>query len=255
MKMKQIKTKSVKDNMSYLLFILVFLPLFNLSAQNFVGSGGEFFSGPLGYDLGSASDWSTDRSSALGYYSWANGTTTSSYTGLSATNNINGYVKKYGVDAFVFPIGSGTDMRTLKIAAATSGATTDAYAAAWIDGDPSIKLDPTSGDVTHPITSISGIIVDVSTVGQWDWQAVSVGSGAGLEIEVSIPAIQATGAFSNPVNLRLVGWDGSKWINLGTTGTTSLNNYSALKGTMVAGIQAIGIGAACGAGINYPTIQ
>ena len=253
--MKQIKTKSVKGNLSYLLFILVFLPLFNLSAQNFVGLGGELFSGPLGYNLGTTTDWSTVRSSAPGYYSWASGTTTSSsYTGLSATNNVNGYVKKYGVDAFVFPVGTGTEMRTLTIAA-SSGAATNAYATAWIEGNPTTVLDPT--DVTnqfHPITSISGVIVGVSPVGQWDWQAIS-GTGEGLGITVSIPAIPATGVFTEASNLRLVGWDGSKWINLGTTGTTSLANYSALSGTMVAGIQAIGIGAACGAGINYPTIQ
>jgi len=253
MKMNQIKTKSVKGTLSSLLLILVFVPLFNLSAQNYVASGGEFFSGSLGYNLGTTSDWSTVRSSVPGYYSWASGTNTSSYTGISKVNNVNGYVKKYGADAFVFPIGTGTEMRTLAIAA-SSGAATDAYATAWIAGDPSSVIDPTSGNLTHPITSVSGIIIGVSPVGQWDWQAIS-GSGAGLGITVSIPAIPATGVFNQASNLRLVGWDGSVWKALGTTGATGLANYDTLSGTMVAGIQAIGIGAACSAGINYPTIQ
>jgi hypothetical protein len=251
--MKQIKNKPEKGSLSSLLLILVFLPLFNLSAQNYVGTGGELYSGPLGYNLGTTTDWSTVRSSAPGYYSWANGTNTSSYIGLSATNNVNGYVKKYGADAFVFPIGSGSDMRTLAIAA-SSGAATDAYATAWIDGDPTTMVDPTNADAKHPITSVSGIIIGVSPVGQWDWQAIS-GTGAGLGITVSIPAITATGVFNQASNLRLVGWDGSVWKALGTTGATGLANYDTLSGTMVAGIQAIGIGAACSAGINYPTIQ
>lgn len=257
MKMNQIKTKSVKDNLSYLLFILVFLPLFNLSAQNFVGSGGELFSGPLGYNLGTASDWSTVRSSAPGYYSWANGTTTSSYTGLSAANNINGYVKKYGIEAFEFPIGTGSEMRTLTIEAPTTGGSaTDAYATAWIAGDPTNMIDPTNSDAKHDINSVSGTIIGVSPLGQWDWQDFT-STGAGLGITVSIPAIPSTGAFTYPANLRLVGWDNktSKWVSLGTIGATALANDTPLSGTMISGIDAIGIGAVCGAGTDYPTIK
>ena len=255
MKMNPIKNKLVKGNMSSLLFILVFLPLINLSAQNYVGSGGELFSGSLGYNLGTTSDWSTVRSSAPGYYSWASGTNTSSYTGLSKDNNINGYVKKYGTDAFKFPIGTGTEMRTLSIDnRTTGGSVTDTYAAAWIAGNPTDMIDPTNSDAKHDISSVSGIIVGVSDLGQWDWQAIS-GSGEGLGITVSIPEISATGVFTDASNLRLVGWDGTVWKALGTEGASGLTNYSTLSGTMVAGIQAIGIGAACGAGTDYPTIK
>lgn len=254
MKMNLSKTKSVKGNLSYLLFILVFLPLINLSAQNYVGTGGEFYTGNIGYDFTTSTVWQTNRSANPGYYSWGSGAT--SYTGLGANNNINGYVKKYGVDAFVFPIGMGSEIRTLSITA-SAGLATDAYATAWINGNPTTTADPTNTDALHPITSVSGVIVGVSDLGQWDWQAIS-GTGAGLGITVSIPAITATtGVFNQPSNLRLVGWDGatSKWVSLGTTGASGLTNYSTLSGTMVAGIQAIGIGASCSAGIIYPTIQ
>lgn len=260
MKMNQIKTKSVKDNWSYLLFILVFLPLINLSAQNYVGTGGEFYTGNIGYDFTTSNVWQTDKSSNPGYYSWGSGATT--YTGLSKTNNINGYVKKYGTDAFVFPIGTigttGPEFRTLSIATRTTGGSaTDAYAAAWIAGDPTTELDPTSSNATHPITSVSGVILGVSPLGQWDWQDLT-NTGAGLGITVSIPEITETaGVFNQASNLRLVGWDSatSKWVSLGTTGALTRTNYSTLSGTMVAGIQAIGIGASCSAGIIYPTIQ
>ncbi len=253
MKMNLIKNKSVKGNWSYLLFILVFLPLINLSAQNYVDTGVEFYTGDIGYDFTTSTEWKTDRSANPGYYSWGNGAT--SYTGLGVANNINGYVKKYGVDTFVFPIGTGTEIRTLSIAAKPTGLTTDAYATAWIDGDPTTVVDPTSGGLTHSITLVSGVILGVSPVGQWDWQDLTT-TGAGLEITVSIPAITAaTGVFNQASNLRLVGWDGSVWKALGTTGASGLTNYSTLSGTMVSGIQAIGIGASCSAGIIYPTIQ
>ena len=258
MKMNLIKTKSVKDNWSYLLFILVFLPLINLSAQNYVGTGGEFYTGNIGYDFTTSTVWQTDKSSNPGYYSWGSGATT--YTGLSKDNNINGYVKKYGKDAFVFPIGTtgptGLELRTLSIAARTTGgAVTDAYATAWIAGDPTEKVDPTNSNEKHPIILVSGVIVAVSPVGQWDWQAIS-GSGDGLGITVSIPeSTPTTGAFTYPANLRLVGWNGSKWVALGTEGPTALAIDTPLSGIMIAGIQAIGIGAACSAGTDYPTIQ
>lgn len=258
MKMNLSKTKSVKGNLSYLLFILVFLPLINLSAQNYVGTGGEFYTGNIGYDFTTSTVWQTDKSSNPGYYSWGSGATT--YTGLSKTNNINGYVKKYGTDAFVFPIGTigttGPEFRTLSIATRTTGGSaTNAYAAAWIAGDPTTELDPTSSNATHPITSVSGVILEVSPSGQWDWQDLT-STGAGLGITVSIPAITATtGVFNQASNLRLVGWNGSVWKALGTTGASGLTNYSTLSGTMVTGIEAIGIGASCSAGIIYPTIQ
>jgi hypothetical protein len=260
MKMNQIKTKSVKGNWSYLLFILVFLPLFNLSAQNYVATGGEFYTGNIGYDFTTSTVWQTNRSANPGYYSWGDGATT--YTGLSKDNNINGYVKKYGKDAFVFPIGTtgptGLELRTLSIAARTTGGSaTDAYATAWIDGDPTDFGDPTNSNATHPITSVSGVILGVSPLGQWDWQDLT-NTGAGLGITVSIPEITETaGVFNQASNLRLVGWDSatSKWVSLGTTGALTRTNYSTLSGTMVAGIQAIGIGASCSAGIIYPTIK
>lgn len=251
--MKMNKNQPTKGNLSLLLFVLVFVPLCSMSAQNYVGTGGEFYTGTIGYDFTTSSIWQTDRSANPGYYSWGNGAT--SYTGLGAANNINGYVKKYGTDAFVFPIGTGTEIRTLAIAANSSGTASHAYATAWINGDPTTVPDPTDSNPLHPITSVSGVIVGVSPLGQWDWLDLTA-TGAGLVITVSIPAITATtGVFSQASNLRLVGWDGSVWKALGTTPATGLTNYSTLSGTMVAGIKAIGIGASCSAGIMYPTIH
>lgn len=251
--MRRIKNKTTSSNKLFLMFLISFVALLNMSAQNYVATGGEFYTGNIGYDFTTSSVWQTDRSANPGYYSWGNGAT--SYTGLGASNNINGYVKKYGVDAFMFPIGMGTEIRTLSIAAKSLGNATDAYATAWIEGSPSNTPDPTNSGATHSIASVSGAILAVSSLGQWDWQDLT-STGAGLGITVSIPAITATtGVFNQASNLRLVGWDGSVWKAIGTTGASGLTNYSTLSGTMEASIQAIGIGAVCSAGIIYPTIQ
>ncbi|MEI9943348.1 MAG: T9SS type A sorting domain-containing protein [Chitinophagaceae bacterium] len=156
--------------------------------------------------------------------------------------HVNGYVGKTGNTSFIYPVGSGTDARSLQISAPSSA--TDEYDVAWIAGNPSSTGDPSNGNVFHPITSVTGPIISVSPVGQWDWVPVS-GTGAGLTITVSIPNMTA---FAATANLRLVGWNGSTWIDLSGTATASGNNENnILAGTMIAGITAIGIGS-----ISFP---
>jgi hypothetical protein len=206
-----------------------------LQAQNYLSSGSEIgIFGPVSF--GTSIPWTTARTATPGYYSWTIGS--GNYTGADDSHHVNGYVKKYGSEPFVFPVGSGADLRTLSISAPSDP--TDVYAVAWIMGNPSTTTDPTNGNAFHPVTAVLGTISAVSSVGQWDWQAVR-GTGEGLDITVSIP--QLFGAeFSDAALLRLVGWNGTAWESLGATGASGLNENSTLKGTMKAGIQAIGIG-------------
>jgi hypothetical protein len=206
-----------------------------MQAQNYLGSGGEMgIFGPVYF--GTTTSWQTARTTSPGFFSWTIGS--GDYAGADDNHHVNGYVKKYGPEAFVFPVGSGTDLRTLSISAPSSP--TDVYAVAWIEGNPTTTTDPTNDNATHPVTAVSGAIKAVSTLGQWDWQAVR-GTGEGLIITVSIP--QLSGAeFSDASLLRLVGWNGTAWENLGSFGASGSTENSTLKGTMKAGIQAIGIG-------------
>jgi hypothetical protein len=206
-----------------------------LQAQNYLASGSEIgIFGPVSF--GTSVPWVTARTATPGYYSWTIGS--GNYLGVDDSHHINGYVKKYGSEPFVFPVGSGTDLRTLTISAPSSP--TDVYAVAWIMGNPTSTADPTNGNTFHPVTAVSGTISAVSTVGQWDWQAVR-GTGEDLDITVSIP--QLFGAeFSDATLLRLVGWNGATWESLGAAGASGLSENNTLKGTMKAGIQAIGIG-------------
>ncbi len=221
----------------------VFFITANLNAQtgNYVFTGAEAVNfGTVDLITPGGQTWTTNRSAAPGYFSATIG---ASYTSTSDAANINGYVKKYGNAGFTFPVGSGTDLRTLTMSAPT--AATEAYATAWIPGDPSGNLDPTFPNAgSHPVTSVTTPIIQVSSVGQWDWQVGanmgSTGTGNLLIITVSIPDMTS---FALPGDLRLVGWNGTSWIDLsgGVTASGNTEN-STLIGTMFAGITAIGIG-------------
>jgi hypothetical protein len=159
-------------------------------------------------------------------------------TALGDAQHVNGYVSKTGDDAFTFPVGSGTDLRTLAISAPATA--TDQYSVAWMVGDPTTNGDPSDGNAMHSTASVTGPIASVSMAGQWDWIPVS-GTGAGLTITVSIPDLSATGVLA--ADLRLVGWNGTSWIDLSSSSNATGNTEgSTLSGTMQAGITAIGIG-------------
>lgn len=170
------------------------------------------------------------------------------YTGAGTdAQHVNGYVSKTGNDVFTFPVGSGTDIRTLSISA--PAVVTNQYSVAWIAGDPGTNGDPSNANAMHPRTSVTAPIVSVSAAGQWDWIPVS-GSGAGLTITVSIPDLSATGVSTQ--DLRLVGWNGTSWVTLSTGATaTGTNEGDTLSGTMIAGITAIGIGST---GVPLPVL-
>jgi hypothetical protein len=166
------------------------------------------------------------------------------YTGdTTDVQHVNGYVSKAGTTAFTFPVGSGTDLRTLAISAPATAAE---ISTAWFAGNPAIVLDPSDGSV-HNTTSFAAPIQSVSTAGFWDWIPVT-GSDDGLTVTVSIPDLSATSVLA--ADLRLVGWDGTQWIDLSGSDNASGNTEnSTLSGTIPASItiSALGIGS-----INTP---
>lgn len=188
-------------------------------------------------------NWSTDRAALPGYFSVVD---TASYTGCTDAVNIDGYIKKYGTGAFVFPVGNGKDIRTLEIS--TPVFSTDTYATAWILGNPATTVDPTAPNAgPHPVTSVRSPLAMVSPVGQWDWQVGdagnlgtgTTGTGEGLIVTVSIPDMTQ---FAKASDLRLAGWDGSNWIDLSGNATAGSNiENSTLTGIMQPGITAIAV--------------
>ncbi|WP_118975317.1 T9SS type A sorting domain-containing protein [Taibaiella koreensis] len=152
------------------------------------------------------------------------------YTGAGTdAQHVDGYVSKAGTTAFIFPVGSGTDLRTVSI---TAPAAPTELSTAWFAGSPGTIADPSDGS-THSITAVAAPLQSISEAGFWDWIPVS-GSDDGITVTVSIPDI---GGFGNSTDLRLAGWDGTQWIDLSgsATATGNLENNS-LSGTIPAGV-------------------
>ncbi|GGH25015.1 hypothetical protein GCM10007423_08920 [Dyadobacter endophyticus] len=160
------------------------------------------------------------------------------YTGGSSdAQHVNGYVTKVGNDAFVFPVGSGTDLRTLSISAPAAAAT---ISTAWFAGSPDAVTDPSDGG-THSRTAIADPVKAVSEAGFWDWLNPA-GSDDNITVTVSIPDLSN---FALTENLRLVGWNGTQWIDLSAGFNASGNTEnSTLTGIIPAGtaITAIAVG-------------
>jgi hypothetical protein len=192
--------------------------------------------------------WSTDRSNTPGYFSAVDDAT---FQGATARTSflVDGYIKYYRSvlatsDNFVFTVGQETDYRPVTISGTISA--NISVATAWFTGDPGIVPDPTDG-ATHDRNNKDAGVISVLSAGFWDWQTI-YGTPTGMVITVSIPDVSALVQTSD---LILVGWDGSKWINIsGAVGDGPyMNNWangntegSILSGTWQPDITALAIG-------------
>lgn len=224
----------MKKTLGCLLMIMTLsLPLHAQINRVFAGIEAANF-GAINLATPQGQTWVTARAALPGYFTVYDG---GSFASMSDAANINGYVKKIGRQAYTFPVGSGSDLRTLSISTPVAPSS---IATAWIAGDPAGNLDPTAPFAgPHSTMAKASDIFAVSTIGQWDWQVVS-GAGDGLIVTVSIPDLSD---FSAAENLRLVGWNGTQWINLSSGATASGNTENrTLSGIMQADISALAVG-------------
>ncbi|SEJ83494.1 hypothetical protein SAMN05216327_1231 [Dyadobacter sp. SG02] len=151
------------------------------------------------------------------------------YTGgLTDAQHVDGYVSKIGNSDFTFPVGSASDVRTLEMSAPANA-----------NAHLSVAY---ASDLGEAPSTPSPSIARVYTAGSWDWVAVTASTND-LEITVSIPNL--TAFESTASNLRLIGWDGSQWLDLsGSANASAVTENSTLTGTVPAGaaITQIGIG-------------
>jgi len=155
----------------------------------------------------------TDRNAPADQLHFWDGAT---YSGQNDARHVHGYVCKTGNDAFTFPVGDGTTLRTIAIPAPPN--VTDELCAAYFSGDPGSAALPAGA---HFSTAATGAGVgNVSSVEYWDLDG-AVSTSATLSWNA---ASNVGGLVSNLADLIVVGWDGSQWVNLGqatVTGTTT----------------------------------
>ena len=214
--------------MKYLSFLLA-LSSFSCMAQNYVPDNGEIINrGDLNLNsVVSSNKWTTTRDTVAGKFSnygpgkFTDGTATA----LTVTSNpakwIDGYVKHYATasnTSHVYPVGSTTE----RLFVSTSGEIVgNALAIAWIPG-------------AYNITSKDPDIISVSSSGRWRWITSLEYTGL-ITATVKIPGSITAGS-----NLRLIGWNGVKWVILANNAYSSANR--TLTGTIPKKITALSIG-------------
>jgi hypothetical protein len=164
----------------------------------------------------------TIRTVPLGIFKFS---TNATQTAANDANHVDGYVSKIGSAAFTFPVGNGSDLRTLAISAPTTA--TSQVAVAWFTGNPGTVTDPTDA-ATHDVTSIAGSLNSISPAGFWDWVPVS-GAFNGTTVTASIPDLST---FATTANLRLAGWNGTMWLDLSNAATATGNT----EGSTITGV-------------------
>jgi hypothetical protein len=211
-----------------------------LGAQvSVVSSNKEFVNFGI-IDLSVSSSWTTTQSitpSKLSNYGSASFKNQGSNFSLTTSTGkwVNGYIKHYattGNTSHFYPVGSSTSRMFLST---SNEIPNSSISIAWLAGNPSTTPDPTNSNQYHPVTQRTAPILTVSTLGQWDWSGNYSGN---VNVSVKVPSTITGGSNSN-TNLRLVGWNGSSWINLGTAGS---DPFSILYGVVPANIHALGIG-------------
>lgn len=215
---------------------LILLIYSQMTGQNHVSNNGQAVNyGNI--DINKGLTWTTARTSTPGTFTnngaaaLKDGTTDIVLTSTPA-KWVNGYVKHFATatsTSYVYPVGSTASRMFLWTSNETVGSS---IAVAWIEGDPSnINYSdltaPNSG--VHSIALLDSGILSVNSLGQWDWIGTYTGT---VSVSVKLPST------ASKSNLRLVGWNGEKWTNLGTSGSSG----GVLSGNVPATITALAIG-------------
>ena len=160
--------------------------------------------------------------------------------GLSANNShAFGYVTKVGDTPFVLPVGSSSDYRPLSLTSLAGGGPTSALFTAYFETDPNATADPTDNGETHStaLANLGPGLAQVLRAGFWDF---GLRNATSADVTVSLPDVSA---FATASQLRLVGWNGTQWVNLsGSTGASGTAKGSTLAGTAPANIKALALG-------------
>ena len=147
-------------------------------------------------------------------------------SGANHSNYINGYVSVTGVSQpFTLPLGDAegfpNSLCPLTINSATPGTVTARY----------------RHTIQHPTTALGPGLGSVSVIGDWP-----ISAPEGTRITVSMPALGIDPA--EAATLRLVGWNGSQWVDLsdGMTAGGCAMAGCPLIGTISAHITDLAIG-------------
>lgn len=222
-------------------FFIVVLFFNNLQSQNFITNDNQLWNyGNL--NINTSTKWKTNRlKPESGYYNIGIATFVNGILPLNISSEssswVDGYIKHLATSestSHVYPVGS--DLHRMFLSTSNEKVSYNINVA-WIEGNPSNIDDLTSPNTgKHPVTNFLYPINSVSDIGQWDWISDYPGS---VVVNVKLPSTLIGGNIINNTRLRLVGWDGDKWINLGSSGSSS---QGVLSGDVSSNITSLAIG-------------
>lgn len=146
---------------------------------------------------------SSERSGQRSYFSFV---PNSSYENCSDNAHVNGYVRSYQSGNFIFPIGNENKWRPIAISAASEEAPTEA---AYFFANPTTTTLPIGGPFSSRLFEES--IRTVSDLEFWD---INGTVPAKLTLSWASTSEVANLSLGQLSTLRIVGWDGSKWVEI-----------------------------------------
>ncbi|HMN26570.1 MAG TPA: hypothetical protein PKE45_00340, partial [Caldilineaceae bacterium] len=135
-------------------------------------------------------------------------------SGASPTSHVDGRVRKIGNDAFTFPTGNGGRLGPLSISAPANA--TDQVDARYFAANPNTAVG----------AALASDLAAISSVEYWD---VDGAPSVNLTLHWGAASNVSTLTSGNLASLRVAGWTGSQWVNLGAnsvSGTTSAGSVT-----------------------------
>lgn len=148
------------------------------------------------------------------------------WTNTSDLSHVDGFVSKTGNSAFTFPIGDGGYYRPVSISAPT--ATADCFAARYIYGDPN------SAGYTRILRDNSVLRVSDKEY----WVLNHTAGNSDVRLTLSWDATKTSTSMPSDLSkIRIVRWNGGKWVTEGNIATTG--NFTS--GTVTANVTGYGV--------------
>lgn len=163
----------------------------------YIGDNASFYIASGSYNFGAspATTKTTKTASIYGNLSFASGVT---WSNAGNAHYADGFVRHYGTDKFLFPLGDGGVYAPLE--ATASDAT--GLDAAYFNANPSAVG-----------TALDATVLGISTIEYWNLLPVAT---AQAKISLTWRTASAVGTLtgSNLDKLTIAGWDGSKWVEI-----------------------------------------
>ena len=148
------------------------------------------------------------------------------WTNTSDLSYVDGFVSKTGNSAFTFPVGDGGYYRPVSISAPST--TADCFAARYVYGDPN------NAGYTRTLRDNSALQVSDKEY----WVLNRTAGSSDVQLTLSWDATKTSASVPSDLHkIRIVRWNGSKWITEGNVSTTG--NFTS--GTVTANATGYGV--------------